>query len=300
MKFGAHISIAESITKVPQRAAKIGCECFQFFTRPPQGGKGKLLTPNLVKNFKKECKKYKFKDWYIHAPYFINFASVNNQIRHGSVSVLREDLEKGTLLGAKYVMVHLGSATDQIKLLGEIKGKQKALQMAVVGLQRVLDGYKGTCQLLIEISAGAGKIIGDRFEEIAKIIKQSSKAIPNNLRNILEIGVCFDTAHVFESGYDLRTEQAVKKTLTQFDKTIGLKKLKLIHANDSKTDLGTHIDRHAHIGKGKIGLAGFRALVLEPRLKNINMIIETPYSLKRDIQNLKTLKKLRNYLRQLE
>lgn len=278
MKFGAHISIAGGIENAPQRAHSIGCECFQIFSRSPRGGQVPALNKNTLINFKDNLQKYYFKEFYIHAPYFINFGSKNNRIFYGSIALIRQDLERGSTLGAKYVMAHLGSAKDL--------GPEKAISQTIKGIKKVLADYKGKTQLLIEISAGAGKIIGDNFEEIAKILRN----LPNS------IGVCFDTAHAFESGYDLRTKEAVKKTFNHFDKAIGLNRLKLLHGNDSKTDLGSRLDRHEHIGKGKIGLEGFKAIINHPKLKAINMIIETPKGDddKWDKKNLKILKSLRS------
>lgn len=278
MKFGAHVSIAGGIENAPQRAHDVGCECFQIFSRSPRGGKVSELDDKTVENFKKNLDKYNIKEFYVHAPYFINLGSKNNRIYHGSISVIRQELERGSKIGAKYLMVHLGSAKD----LGEGKSIKKVVQ----GLTKILDGYNGETKLLIEISAGAGKIIGDNFEEIAEIIKKTSA----------EIGVCFDTAHAFESGYDLSTKAEVEKTFAKFDKTVGLDRLKLLHGNDSKTDLGSHSDRHEHIGKGKIGLKGFKAIVKHPKLKNVNLIIETPKGDgdKWDKKNLKLLKSLRD------
>ncbi len=276
MLIGAHTSAAGGVDKAPARAAKVGCEVFQFFSRSPQGGKAPELTPTLVKKFKAECKRNKLKEWYIHSPYFINLASTNNRIRYGSISVLRQELERGSFLGAKYMMAHLGSAREV--------GQAQGIKMCIEGISKILDGYKGKCKFLIEISAGAGEIIGDDFKEINKIIKGVKKPI----------SVCFDTCHAFASGYDIRDKKALKKTLQDFHKSIGIGKLKLIHANDSKTDLGSHRDRHEHIGKGKIGMAGFKAILHEPKLKNINIILETPKtSEKDDISNIKILKKLR-------
>lgn len=277
MLFGAHVSITDGIELAPKRAHDIGCECFQIFSRSPRGGKVADITVEIEKKFKRECKKYDFKEYYIHTPYFINLGSSNNRIYYGSISVVREELERGSKIGAKYIMTHLGSAKDL--------GEKKSINKVVEGLKSVLKDYNGSTGLLIEISAGSGKIIGDNFKEISEIIKKTS----NN------IGVCFDTAHAFESGYDLRTEKAVKNTFDEFDKVIGLKKLKLLHANDSKTDLKSHVDRHEHIGKGKIGMEGFKAIINEPRLKHLNMILETPHGKggSWDKKNLKTLKSLR-------
>lgn len=278
MKFGAHVSIAGGIENAPKRAYDIGCECFQIFSRSPRGGQALELDDKTVEKFKKNLNKYNFKEFYVHAPYFINLGSKNNRIYHGSISIIKQELERGSKLGAKYLMAHLGSAKDL--------GEQESIKKVVEGLNEILKEYEGKTKLLIEISAGAGKIIGDNFEEIAEIIKKTSGSI----------GVCFDTAHAFESGYDLRTKTAVNKTFAEFNKIIGLDKLKLLHGNDSKTDLESHSDRHEHIGKGKIGLEGFKAIVDHSKLKNVNMIIETPKgdSDKWDKKNLKLLKSLRD------
>lgn len=274
MKIGAHVSGAGDLSLAPQRAKEVGCECFQFFSRPPQGGSAKPIIDKLANNFKANMKKYGQTECYIHTPYYINLASANNKIYHGSINVIREELERGSQLGVKYVMAHLGSAKD----LGDEKGIAKVIK----GITKILKGYKGKTEFLIEISAGAGYIIGDTFEEIALIIK----GVKNN------IGVCFDTAHAFASGYDLRDEKSVKETFEKFDGILGLEKLKLIHANDSKVELNSKKDRHEHIGEGYIGLEGFKAIVKFAKSKKINMIIETPKDGK-DIDNIKILKKLR-------
>jgi len=275
MYIGAHVSIAGGIYNAPLNAAQSGCECFQMFTRSPQGGQAQVLDKKIVDEFKLNCRKNKIFNYYVHTPYYINLASANNRIRFGSSSVIREDLERGSLLGAKALMTHLGSAKDY--------SEKQAFKKVVEGIKRILTGYKGQTQFLIENSAGAGKIIGDSFREIGRIIK----ALPE-----FDIGVCFDTCHAFVSGYDLRTKEVVEKTLKQFDKEIGLSKLKLIHANDTKSDLGSHIDRHEHIGRGKIGQEGFIALLHHSYLKNIDFILETP--IKKGVDNVKVLKKLRD------
>ncbi|MFH1866672.1 MAG: deoxyribonuclease IV [Patescibacteria group bacterium] len=282
MLFGTHISAAGGVDKVPERAASVGCEVFQFFSRPPQGGPGVKLTPEIIQQFKDNCKKNKQLESYIHTPYYINFASTIPRIRYGSISVVREELEKGTLLGCKYVMTHLGST----KLAGPKLGFHKTWR----AIQRILDGYKGSCQLLLEISSGAGDLVGSTFEEIAEIIERVEKT--KGLKN--KVGVCFDTCHAFASGYDLRDKIAVKKTFNKFDTIIGLERLKMSHCNDSMFGLGEHKDRHEHLGKGKIGLEGFKALIKDPRLKKINFVLETPDDEKgNDKSNLKILKKFR-------
>ena len=283
MKFGAHISIAGGIEKAPERAHEIGCECFQMFSRSPHGGKAKEITESVVNNFKKNCKEYNFKNYYIHTPYYINLASKNNRIYYGSISAIKKELEVADLLGAKAVITHLGSAKE----LSEKEAREKLVK----GLIKVFSSLnlfrQKNITLLLEITAGSGNIMGDNFEEIAYFIKETEKEIPKN-----SLGVCFDTAHAFASGYDLRNKKAVKQTFTDFDKIIGLKRLKLIHCNDSKVDLGSHIDRHENIGNGKTGIKGFEAILKEPKLKDLDFILETPPN--KDKNDLEVLKKLRN------
>ncbi len=279
MKIGAHVSIAGGVYNAPSNAAAIGGECFQMFTRSPRGGKAPRLTKDVIKQFNEACQKNSISNYYIHTPYYINLASSNNRIRYGSIQVIREELERGSLLGAKALMTHLGSSKD--------RGKNQAVQKVIEGLIKALDGYSGSTVFMIENSAGAGgTIIGDEFKEIGRIIK----GIPKQLRD--KVAVCFDTCHAFVSGYDLRDKQSVNKTLRQFDKEIGLDKLLLIHANDAKAELGSRKDRHEHIGLGKIGREGFQALLRNPWLKNVDVVLETPKDGK-EVDDIKFLKKLR-------
>ncbi len=293
MYFGAHVSIAGGLPNAPLNAAAIGCEVFQMFTRSPQGGWVAPLDKKIAKEFKANChrlsgvpphggdkKSKSLMEWVIHAPYFINFASANPRIKHGSITVIRQELERGTMLGASYLMAHLGSYKD----LGEEKGFKQLID----GLAETLKGYKGSTQFLVEISAGAGSIIGKSFAEISNIIHHPKLKKYN-------IGVCYDTQHGFASGYDIRTPKAVADTLDKFDKEVGLENLKMFHCNDSKTEFNSHRDRHEHIGDGKIGLPGFKALLTDKRLANVNFYLETEHD--KVIKDLQTLKKMRLSLR---
>lgn len=280
MLFGAHVSTAGGIENAPINAHKIGAAVFQFFDRSPRGGKP-TYTDKSVVAFKQNMAKYKIQECYIHTPYYINLASAENRIRYGSISVIREELESASRLGAQYVMTHLGSAKDFSRLRGQ--ADKEALALVVDGINKILDGYAGTAELLIENSAGAGQIIGDDFKEIGFILKKIKSK---------NVGVCLDTCHAFASGYDFRTRAAVDKTLEQFDRQIGLDKLKLFHLNDSKTELGSHKDRHADIGFGFLKQAAFAAIAKHSKLKDINAVIETPeeeMSYKKTIDILKQL-----------
>jgi deoxyribonuclease IV len=275
MKIGMHVSAAGGIINAVERAHAKGCEVFQFFDRSPRGGKPSYSDEDVVE-FKKLAKEYGLEEYYIHAPYYINLASSNNRIRHGSIAILREELEAGTRLGAKYMMFHMGSGKDY-EADANVANKRnandansynmKAVELVVKGIDEILKGYKGSCELLIENSAGAGKILGAGFEEIAVILKKIKSK---------NVGVCYDSCHGFASGYDMRDKKTVKKTFDEFDKIIGLDKLKLFHLNDSKTDFESHRDRHANIGAGEIGAKGFEALINYSKVKNVNAVLETP------------------------
>lgn len=273
MNIGCHVSIAGGIFNAPQRAADLGAECFQIFTRSPQGGKAPELTPEVLEKFQISNFKFKIKEVYIHTPYYINFASTNNRIRYGSVSVVRDELERASLLGAKYVMTHLGSAGE----LGESEATAKVAGMLV----KTLDGYTGSTELLIENAAGSGKIIGATFSQIAEIIQ---------LVNHPKLkGICMDTQHSFASGYDWTD---FEKTLQKIDVEIGLKNIKLIHANDSLTECGSKKDRHAHIGEGLIGKKAFQKIVTFAKKNAIDMILETEHE--KVTEDIALLKKMKN------
>lgn len=279
MRLGTHVSIAGGVWNAPGNAAKVGAECFQIFSRSPHGGPVKEITKEIQKQFKDEMEKHSFDTFYIHTPYFINFSSIKPNIYYGSVSVVRQELERGTQLGAKAIMTHLGS-------FGELSEKE-GLQRVAEGIEKVVKGYKGTTQLLLEISAGSGKVVGDTFEEIATILD-------NKILKGYDIGVCFDTCHAFASGYDLTNKKMADKTLKSFDDLIGYEKLVLVHANDSKAGLGEHLDRHEHIGQGKIGLEGFKLLAKHKQFGKLDWVLETPKdSPKDDPKNFAILKKMR-------
>lgn len=278
MRIGSHVSIAGGIWQAPGNAAKVGAAVFQIFSRSPHGGPVKPITKEVIKQFKAEMNKHGLNTFYIHTPYFINLASVKNNIYFGSISVIREELERGSKLGCKAVMTHVGS-------FGELP-EQEGIRRVVSAIAKIMDGYRGRTRLLLENSAGSGKLVGDTFEELAMIL--DSKPVKK-----YDLGVCFDTCHAFASGYDLRGKPSVDAALKRFDKIIGLKRLVMVHANDSKFALGAHRDRHEHIGQGHIGLDGFQVLVNHKHLRKLDWILETPKDgPKDDPRNIRTLKQL--------
>lgn len=280
MRIGTHVSIEGGLWNAPKNANRTGAEVFQIFSRNPHGGPVKPITEEIREKFDSEMKKYGFDTFYIHTPYFINLASEKNNIYYGSISVIRQELERGSQIGAKAIMTHLGSYGQS--------SQKEGLNRVVEAIVKILEGYTGSTKLYLEMSAGAGQIVGDSFEEIASIAynKQIKK---------YDIGVCFDTCHAFASGYDISNKDGVKEIFVRFDQILGLEKLKLIHANDSKGGLGTHLDRHDNIGKGKIGLEGFGAMVNNKYLRSLDWILETPKNNpKDDPKNIAILRKLGN------
>lgn len=294
MFFGAHISAAGGLHNAPENSAKIGGEVFQFFSRPPQGGPAKQLNNEAIEQFKQAMKQCKQKAAYIHAPYYVNFASSNNKTRYGTIAVIREELERGSALGVKALMTHLGSANDLLKGgLSPEESQRKGMEMTIEGVQKILDGYKGSCQLLVEISAGAGLVMGDTFDEISAIIAGVEKKLQaTSYKLIPRLGVCFDIQHAFASGYDMRTKETQKKVFDEFDKKIGLDRLVVFHCNDSKVEFSAHKDRHEDLGDGHIGLPAFEAIVKNKKLQHTDLILETPTEEKRE-RDIAVLKKFR-------
>lgn len=302
-KVGLHVSAAGGVANAPENARDMGAECFQFFSRSPRGGPAKVISNEQAKLFRSRSTQYGFES-YVHTPYYINFASQNNKIYYGSIAAVREELARGTQLGVKYVMTHMGSAASWAKpdlsLTPDVNGSQTsgvfpvsgvdersrkvpaaAIKHAIAGLKKVFAGApKFTTELLLEISAGAGAVLGDNFEELATLLKGLGRS---------DVNICLDTCHLFASGYDVRTKETVDETMKKFKKVLGLARLKLVHMNDSKAGLGEHKDRHEHMGKGYIGTAGLKAILHHPATRNVNFILETKHDryIKDDLTFLK-------------
>lgn len=279
------------MAKLPLIVNTFGGECFQFFSRNPYGGKVIPLDPDKIARFKENCQKAGIKNYYIHAPYYINLASLNNKIFYGSVKSIQVDIERAEQLGAKYVITHIGSAKDfkrsndlfaqkensvemsekfapALELMSQQKEFSPQAYLRVVEALGKIAAGKERIPLLLEIAAGAGATLGVKFEELAFYLKQIP-AIG---------GFCYDTAHGFASGYDIRDQEKFKKVFADIEKIIGKDGLKLIHINDSLADFESNVDRHAHIGAGKLGKKPFQYLVdyFGKKNYNVDMILETP------------------------
>jgi len=280
MNLGAHMSIAGSVDLALSRARETGCNAVQIFVTAPNRWSFRKFSRDEVESFREKSRSFRKEFLIAHSSYLINLASPERHLFSRSMRSLEDQLERTTRLGIKYFVIHPGSHRGH--------GLQMGIEKIASALSKIISAYgKKAPMILLETTAGQGNSIGSRFEEISEIIARCR--FPEKL------GVCFDTCHVFSAGYDIRTEKTFEETLRRFDRTIGLSKLLVFHLNDSLKGLGERIDRHTHIGKGKIGLTCFKLLVNDQRFKNRPMILETPKGPdnKYDLMNLKTLRSLR-------
>ena len=286
--FGAHHSIAGGLPKAVDRAVETGCNCLQVFTRNINQWAVKPLDPEVAAAFRNAVTEADLKLVVAHNSYLINPASADDSLREKSIAGLVIELERADLLGIPWVVIHPGAAGEQDRAV--------AVRRAADGIADALRRTKTLSSgILIETTAGQGSCLGDTFEEIAAMLKRIDRS--KTLRD--RVAVCLDTCHVFAAGYPLSPKAALDDTLRQFDATIGLPRLKVIHANDSKREQGSHVDRHEAIGGGKIGRAAFKLLVTHPRLKAVPFILETPKEgadgkpdPANDIRNLRLLRRL--------
>lgn len=276
---GAHMSIAGGVDKAVERAVSAGCNVLQIFVKNNNRWNGVPLLPEVVERFQKNWKAAGLRSVVAHAAYLINLASPRRELWERSIAAVQEELERCERLGLDFLIIHPGAHLGE----GETAGIER--------VARALDRIHDKCgefrvRLALESTAGQGTTLGYRFEHLRDILEQS--AYPDLTR------VCVDTCHIFAAGYDIRSEEAYRETIGQFDETVGLEKLKVFHFNDSKREMGSRVDRHHHIGKGKIGENGFRWILNDPRFVKIPKILETPKGddLKEDKRNLKVLRSL--------
>ena len=278
MQFGFHISIAGGFSKVAERAKVRGCKTIQFFSRNPRGWKYDPLDETDVKKFRETIQHSGLFPIFLHLPYLPNIASQGSKFYTRSIDSIATDLSRAEQLGAQYLIIHIGHRMES--------SEDEAIVAVVQGIDQAFERVKNSVILLLENTAGQGSEIGYTFEQIKKII--------DGVHEKGRTGVCLDTAHSFEAGYDLSNQEGINRTFESFDQTIGLKRLHLLHLNDSKTPLGSRKDRHWHIGEGHIGLEGFRYLINHPLLKHLPGIMETPR--KDTIEDLKNMGVIRSLL----
>jgi deoxyribonuclease-4 len=277
--FGAHMSIAGGMYQAVWRGQKAGCDTIQVFVKNANRWKAKELTEKDINDFLQALKETGIGPVVAHNSYLINLASPDEDLWLKSLEAMIVEVERCTSLGIPYLVMHPGAHSGA--------GEEVGLTRITNALNEIIKRTEHSqVMLLLETTAGQGSILGGRFEHLAELI--SSCYYPERL------GVCLDTCHIFTAGYDLRTAEACEKTFREFDEIIGLDNLKAIHVNDSKGELGSHRDRHEHIGMGQIGLEGFRWIVNNPLLNPLPMLLETPKGpdLKEDMDNLSLLRSL--------
>ncbi len=259
VRLGVHVSISGGLEKAVVRAKELGCTALQIFSRNPRGWKVNPLDAQAIINFGHLISKEDIEPIIIHTPYLVNLASPDEQIYEKSIQALTLDLCRARILGANYVVTHIGSSKG--------RGEDIALERVIQALKIALDP-KSMVSLLLENGAGGGSEIGSSFKQI-KIIMEEVKAGSR-------LGVCFDTCHAFVAGYDFRSKEKANLLAKEIELTVGFGSISLLHINDAAGDLGSHLDRHEHIGKGKIGICGFHSLLAHPSFRGIPLILETP------------------------
>jgi len=277
--FGAHISIAGGIFKAIERGENLGCDSIQIFTKNQRQWKAKPYNEKDIVRFKENFKKSRIKKVVAHSSYLINLGSPKKESLIKSRESFIDEITRCHLLSVPMIVVHPGSH------LGH--GEKEGIKIITESMNFIIEKTSHTdVKILLETVAGQGTNIGYRFEHI--------KEIMDGIENKQRVGVCFDTAHVFEAGYDIRSKESFQKVLEEFDRIIGLDNLLAFHINDSKTPLASRVDRHTNIGDGEIGLEAFRFLVNNKLFSDLPMILETPGGEEAYIKDLKTLKGLIN------
>jgi len=275
---GGHMSIAGGMYKAILRGEEINCTAIQVFTKSNRQWGGKDLTEQYVKRFKDAWRNSPcVKSIVGHSTYLINLGSPKKDVFKKSVCSLEDEVQRCIMLGIPYLVLHPGSH------LGA--GEDKCLKQIANALDEVLEKNHGTFKILLETMAGQGTGVCYKFDHIAEIF--------GHMKHKRRLGVCFDTCHVFAAGYDFRTKKGYERVIEAFDKIIGLHRLKVMHINDSVKDLGGRVDRHADIGKGKIGSDAFKFIFNDERFFDIPKILETPEgTLENYAMNMKVIKKL--------
>ena len=265
VQIGVHVSIAGGVDRAVERAAEKGCDLFQIFSRNPRGWSSKPLSAEDAERFVRKFKESGLSLAVDQMPYLPNLASPKEDVYLRSVEALAAELVRCHQLHIPFLVTHMGSHLGM--------GWEQGFLRIVAGIEKAFDQADNEVMLLLENTAGTRNSMGSSFEDIAAII---------DALDARRLGICLDTCHLFAAGYDLRTAESLQATLDQFQSAIGLQKLLLLHLNDCRGDLAARMDRHEHVGLGKIGEQGFRAILNHPALRSLPIIMETPVDSRRD------------------
>lgn len=259
MKLGMHISTAGNLIATPARAAAMGAETIQLFASNPRGWRPTNYTAEQAVAFKAAAAEAKIDPVWMHMIYLVSYGTPDDELRGKSVTAMRAALANADLLGVRGVVTHMGSHKGL--------GFQQAVDRTVDSITQALDASDHSL-FILENSAGQGGTMGNSLEELAAII-EGMKGHPR-------LAVCIDTCHTLNAGYEIRTNDGLDQFLTDFDRLIGLDRLVCLHLNDSKADLGSHLDRHENIGYGHLGDEGFKRIINHPKLAHTSGLLEVP------------------------
>jgi deoxyribonuclease IV len=274
---GFHVSISGSIDQSVDRARETGCTTFQIFTRNPRVWNFKPLEEPEVQAFLEKRRKAGFRRVTVHMPYLPNLATYDGAYLKKSRASLKEEVSRCGKLGVDYVVAHIGSHMG--------KGSMVGVRNVIGACNEALDANPNDAMILVENMAGQKNCVGARFEELRMIL--------DGVTQKDRIGVCFDTCHAFAAGFDLSTKDGVESTLELFGSTVGMRNMKIVHLNDSKGPLGGNLDRHDHVGMGRIGAQGFRAFLHHGRISSLPLLMEVPQDDRRsDADELKFVRRL--------
>ncbi|MDD2751601.1 MAG: deoxyribonuclease IV [Candidatus Omnitrophica bacterium] len=277
MRLGVHISGVSKLSQAFEAARQLGANTLQIFSRNPQRWRQGRLPAQEIEEFRREQQRTKISPVFIHVPYLINLASPDIKLYKASIAAYIEDILEADSLGADYIVTHMGSH----KQTSEEEGLKRLIEALNIIIEKTQETNVG---ILLENTAGSGSWLGYKF------IHQ--KIILEGIKQKKRVALCLDTAHAYLAGYDLATKAGLKSTLDEIESLVGLEMIKLIHLNDAKDKLGSHHDRHDHIGKGEIGRQAMKRIVTCPQFKKCAFILETPKdSEDADKMNLATVRK---------
>lgn len=256
---GAHMSTKGGLGNALRRGKEIGCTAVQVFTSSPQQWYAKPVTPEMVADYRKAREETGITQVVSHDSYLINLCSPDEMLAQKSLESLKNEILRSSLYGIPYVVSHMGGHKGQ----GEAIGLTKVAEAT----EEILAETPEDVTLLMETTAGQGTDLNGRFEHLAMVLELTN--------GHQRLGVCVDTCHIFVAGYDIRTPETWEKTWAEFERLVGFDRLKVVHCNDSKRELGSHVDRHEHLGQGMLGEEPFKMLVNDDRFENIPITIET-------------------------
>lgn len=261
MLLGAHVSISGGLDKAPERGRNLTCDCMQIFSKNQMQWRAKPLDLGEAERFRESSKTHGITETVIHDSYLINLCSPDKALLKQSREAFLEEMVRAKHLGVRNLIFHPGAHMGS----GEAEGLKRIAES--MNWARAESG-SGDVQLVLEITAGQGSVLGHSFEQLATVI-----GLLDDQKNA---GVCLDTCHAYAAGYDLRTRNGYRQTLGRFDEVLGMDRLRAVHLNDSKAKQGSRLDRHEAIGKGFLGLECFKNIMNDKRLGKIPMVLETP------------------------